>query len=84
MRRLITIVLLGVLAMAGCSKDEAQNLLDTAQTEMKQNKLEHAIDLYWQVLQKYPNSKYSKIANKQLIEISKKPEAAEMPVLFGR
>ncbi len=85
MRSVIAGMLIGLLVVsAGCSKDGGQVLIDTADLELKQNNLEHAVQLYWQVLEKYPNSKYSKIANKQLVEIGKKPEAINIPVLYGR
>jgi hypothetical protein len=84
MRQVVMVIMFGLLITAGCAKDGGQALLDTAQLELKQNNLEHAVQLYWQVLEKYPNSKYAKIANKQLVEISKKPEAVNLPVLYGR
>ena len=84
MRSVMIVLLFGLLIVAGCFKDGGQALIDTAELELKQNNLEHAVQLYWQVLEKYPNSKYTKIANKKLLEISKKPEAINLPVLYGR
>jgi hypothetical protein len=52
-----------------CSENNAEDLFKTAQFEELQNNREHAEILYKKILNKYPESEYSKKAEKRLSEL---------------
>lgn len=58
-------VFLGI-ALVACSSGNAQQLLETAQFEEKQNNKEHATKLYQQIVAKYPDAAQAKIAQERL------------------
>lgn len=70
MRNLIvvTAILLGFL-IPGCSGNKAAELFDTAKFEELQNNKEHAVQLYEEIVKKYPESDYAKKAEKRLSEL---------------
>lgn len=70
MRR-ITILLLGILMSAGCVGDKGKELFETAQFEEQQHNQEHAVQLYREILKKYPDSGYAGKARERLAEILK-------------
>ena len=70
MRRMI-ILLLAFLLLAGCAGDKGKELFETAQFEEKQHNLEHAIQLYREIINKAPDSEYARKAEQRLAEIGK-------------
>ncbi len=60
--RLIAILAVCLAAFTGCSDKSAQELYMTAQFEERQNNVQHAKDLYQEIISKYPNSGYAKDA----------------------
>lgn len=57
--------LLLALGAAGCS-NRAAELLDTARLEEKQENLDHARQLYQQIVRDYPDSEQAKTARERL------------------
>jgi outer membrane protein assembly factor BamD (BamD/ComL family) len=72
MRRLAILFLFGILATAGCSGDKGKGLYETAQFEEQQHNQEHAVQLYRDIMKKYPGSSYADKAGKRLGEIDAK------------
>lgn len=60
----LTIILAIVLAV--CSGQKASELYDTAKFEELQNNREHAIQLYEQIIVRYPSSDYAVKAKERL------------------
>jgi TolA-binding protein len=54
------------LTLSGCSGNRAAELYDTAQFEEKQNNMEHAAQLYEEIIKKYPESEQAKKAAERL------------------
>jgi outer membrane protein assembly factor BamD (BamD/ComL family) len=71
MRRITILLLLGILTLAGCTGDKGKDLFETAQFEEQQHNQEHAVQLYREILKKYPDSSYAEKAGKRLAEIQK-------------
>lgn len=71
MRRITILLLLGILTLAGCTGDKGKGLFETAQFEEQQHNQEHAVQLYREILKKYPDSNYAEKAGKRLAEIQK-------------
>ena len=63
---LIVIALSGLLYATGCGGSGAKELLDTATLEEKQNNPEHALKIYQEILEKYPDSKEAKTADERI------------------
>ena len=55
-----------VLFLAGCSGNQGKDLFDTAQLEERQNSNAHAIQLYEELLRKYPDSPHAQQAAERL------------------
>jgi len=55
-----------VLFLAGCSDNRGKELFDTAQLEERQNSNAHAIQLYEELLRKYPDSPHAQQAAERL------------------
>jgi outer membrane protein assembly factor BamD (BamD/ComL family) len=68
MRRFLAVCLL--LLLVGCG-DKAKDLFDTARLEKKQFNRPHATKLYWQIVEKYPDSPYANQAKTRLAELEK-------------
>jgi len=68
MRRFLAAGLL--ILLVGCG-DKGKDLFDTAQLEEKQNNRPHAIKLYRQIVQEYPDSPYAARAKTRLAELEK-------------
>jgi len=66
MKWMIILTALFVASISGCSDKNAEELYMTAQFEERQKNLEHAKDLYQEILTKYPNSNYAKDAHGRL------------------
>jgi TolA-binding protein len=58
-----------MLALSGCNGSQADELLDTAQFEEKQNNREHARQLYENILRDYPGSEAARKAQERLDRI---------------
>lgn len=58
-----------MLALSGCNGSKADELLDTAQFEEKQNNREHARQLYEEIARDYPKSEAARKAQEQLDRI---------------
>ncbi len=67
MRRILPLLLIVILtAAAGCSRGNGKELLETAQFEEKQHNLDHAVQLYREIIAKYPGSAAAKTAGDRL------------------
>ncbi|MBM4264835.1 MAG: hypothetical protein FJ145_25850 [Deltaproteobacteria bacterium] len=69
MRRILLVALI-VALLAGCG-DKAKDLFETAQFEEKQFNKPHALKLYRQIVEQYPNSPYANPAKSRLTELEK-------------
>lgn len=67
-RLLILLCAFFVLSLSGCG-DNAARLFDTAKFEELQNNKEHAVQLYEEILKKYPDSDYARRAQERLSQI---------------
>jgi outer membrane protein assembly factor BamD (BamD/ComL family) len=56
---------------SGCSDNKAEEFFETAQFEELQNNREHAIQLYEEIIEKYPESEYAKKAQDRLLTLKK-------------
>ncbi|MBZ0155669.1 MAG: hypothetical protein K8I29_05565 [Alphaproteobacteria bacterium] len=65
-------VLAAGLLFSGCTGDKAAELYDTAKFEELQNNKEHAVQLYEEIVAKYPRSDYAKKAEERLAELKGK------------
>ncbi len=73
MRRITMILLLVMLTMAGCTGDKGKELYETARFEEQQHNRDHAVQLYREIVKKYPGSDYAEKAGKRLTEIGQTP-----------
>jgi TolA-binding protein len=69
MRRITSLILLAMLTTGGCTGDKGKELFATAQFEEQQHNQEHAVQLYREILKKYPGTDYAGKAAKRLTEI---------------
>ena len=58
--------------LPGCSGDRAAELYDTAKFEELQNNREHALKLYKEIIEKYPDSSYAVKAGERLSQLKQK------------
>jgi TolA-binding protein len=58
-----------LLALSSCNGSKADELLDTAQFEEKQNNRDHARQLYEEILRDYPGSEAAQKAQERLDRI---------------
>ena len=65
------LILIFSLALASCS-NKAAEMFETAKFEELQNNKEHAIELYDEIIKKYPDSEQAKKAKERLAELKKK------------
>jgi TolA-binding protein len=63
--------LLLVFLLPGCSGNKAGELYETAGFEELQNNKEHALKLYQEIIEKYPDSDYARKAEERISEIKK-------------
>lgn len=70
-RYILLLVILLSLSVSGCSGDKAKDLMDTALLEEKQHNPDHALKLYQEIIQKYPDSDIAKDARKRLSDLKK-------------
>jgi outer membrane protein assembly factor BamD (BamD/ComL family) len=71
MRLTTILLLLGILLTAGCAGEKGKDLFETARFEEQQHNQEHAVQLYREILKKYPESSFAEKAGKRLAEIQK-------------
>ena len=62
-------LLFGTLLAGGCAGDKGKELFETARFEEQQHNKEHAVELYREILKKFPGSGYAEKAGKRLVEI---------------
>ncbi|MFZ3048065.1 MAG: hypothetical protein WA151_19285 [Desulfatirhabdiaceae bacterium] len=67
----LTLMFITAIGVSACSGNSAQDILDTAKLEEKQNNPEHAIKLYEEIIQKHPNTPVAKEAQDRLAAIKK-------------
>lgn len=63
--------LLAALMLSGCSGGKAAELYDTAGFEELQNNKEHALQLYQEIIKKYPDSEYAKKAEERISQLKR-------------
>jgi hypothetical protein len=68
-RFLVVALLLSITTYLGCSGNRAAELYDTARFEEKQNNREHAVQLYKEIMKKYPDSPYAGSAAERLADM---------------
>ncbi len=67
MREKIILLLLSLaLAFSACSGNKAEELFETAKLEELQNAPDHAMQLYQEIVDKYPESEYALKAKERL------------------
>ena len=67
MKGIIFVLILSLsLVLSGCSGDKAEELFETAKLEELQNAQDHAIKLYQEIVENYPDSTYAKSAAERL------------------
>jgi len=67
MRGKIILLLLSLaLAFSACSGNKAEELFETAKLEELQNAPDHAMKLYQEIVDKYPESEYARKAKERL------------------
>ncbi len=69
-RFLMLALLVSAAILPNCSGNKAAELYDTAQLEEKQNNKEHAIQLYKEIMNKYPDSPYAGNAAERLADMA--------------
>ena len=65
-KRMLVIVIIAVIALLSCSGDNASELFETAKFEELQNNRKHAVQLYEDIIKKYPQSEYADKAKERL------------------
>ncbi len=69
-RFLMLALLVSAATLLNCSGNKAAELYDTAQFEEKQNNKEHAIQLYKEIMEKYPDSPYAGNAAERISDMN--------------
>ena len=69
---IMVVLLLFSFSLAGCSKEKAAEIYDTAQFEELQNNREHALKLYQEIIEKYPGSEYARKAEERVSQLKQK------------
>ncbi len=64
--KIILLVLSLALALSACSGNKAEELFETAKLEELQNAPDHAMQLYQEIVDKYPESEYARKAKERL------------------
>ena len=67
------LTILSLFFLSGCSNDgaKAEELFETAQLEELQKNQEHARELYEDIMEKYPNTKFAEKAKIRLVALKK-------------
>lgn len=69
--RLLMAAMVASSVIAGCSGDKGKEQFATAQFEEKQNNRDHAVQLYEEIVKKYPGSETAVKAGERLAELKK-------------
>ena len=72
----VLVVMALLFGLAACS-NQAAELYETAKFEELQNNKDHALKLYKEIIEKYPESMQAKEAAKRLAEIQASPAGRE-------
>lgn len=59
------------MAISACSGNEAEQLFETAQLEEVQHNKEHALQLYREIVEKFPDSEYARNAQERVDALQK-------------
>ena len=70
-RGILIFLLLFAFVLPACSGDKAEELYNTAGFEELQNNREHALKLYDEIIEKYPDSEYAQKAEDRIEEIKR-------------
>lgn len=73
MKRLVLSAMVVLALLGGCAGDKGKELFETAQFEEKQHNLDHAKQLYQEIVTKYPDSPVAKQAQERLTALGAKP-----------
>jgi outer membrane protein assembly factor BamD (BamD/ComL family) len=65
-KRMLVIMIIAVIALSSCSGDNASELFETAKFEELQNNKKHAMQLYEDIIKKYPQSEFADKAKERL------------------
>ena len=65
-KRMLVIMIIAVIALLSCTGDNASELFETAKFEELQNNKKHAVQLYEDIIKKYPQSEYADKAKERL------------------
>jgi len=65
-KRMLVIMIIAAIALLSCSGDNASELFETAKFEELQNNRKHAVQLYEDIIKKYPQSEYADKAKERL------------------
>ncbi|HWR58196.1 MAG TPA: hypothetical protein VN328_04835 [Thermodesulfovibrionales bacterium] len=65
-RTLVVLVLVLIVGLLACAADRGKELFETAKFEELQNNKEHAMELYAEIIKKYPKSEYAGKAEERL------------------
>jgi outer membrane protein assembly factor BamD (BamD/ComL family) len=65
-KRMLVIMIIAAIALLSCSGDNASELFETAKFEELQNNKKHAVQLYEDIIKKYPQSEYADKAKERL------------------
>lgn len=72
MKRFVLMLLVTLaIAFAGCSGNNAAELYETAQLEELQQNHEHAMSIYEEIIEKYPEGKHAENARGRLSALKK-------------
>ena len=64
MKKLILIMMMTlIMAFSACSEKKAREMYETAEFEELQKNFVHARKLYQEIIEKYPNTEYSRKAS---------------------
>jgi len=69
---LIFFLFLSFIMLPGCSGNNAAELYDTAGFEELQNNREHALRLYKEIIEKYPDTDYAGKAEERISQLRQK------------
>jgi len=68
----VMVIVALALSLAACSGNTASELYETARFEELQNNREHAVQLYEQIIVRYPSSDYATRAKTRIDELKNK------------
>ena len=71
-RTLLMVAMTACMMLAGCTGDKGKELFETARFEEQQHNVEHAVQLYGEIVEKYPGSEYAGKAAERLAALRKK------------